>query len=206
MTDFVSLLRGNGRQISNVLDLGCGTCEEGQQILDAGMALTGVDQDSETIEKVRQKFPSGRFIAANAALWLSNRTEKYDAVLIRRPDVIFQNRNWKQVFAALPGVLHPDSIVLVTAPGCSEAEICQKWLAETAEKTELIHTGRKDEAYMATAEKIRKTEPVQTIQDSLIRDLSWEDENRRMVCDLLTGKCTVIDETEEERKEADAAE
>ena len=51
----------------HLLDIGCSTCTEGQQLLDRGITLTGIDQDGATLDEVRARLPGATFLTMNAA-------------------------------------------------------------------------------------------------------------------------------------------
>jgi SAM-dependent methyltransferase len=192
----LELLKKDGRYPEKILDIGCGPCLEGERILDKGISLTGIDQDEETIERVRERLPRGVFIAADAARWLEQadgEKDKYDAVLLRRPDLIFRSENWYQVFRRLPKVIREGGRAVVTTPGESEARLCGKWLSETADAVERSETGIDEEGFVVTAEDFVKNtgEEIDDARASLIRSLSWEDDRPGLVCDVRTGKCTV---------------
>jgi trans-aconitate methyltransferase len=192
MLDFIKLFRRDGNLPQTLLDIGCGSCPEGEQFLENGISLTGIDQDGETIETVRQRLRQGRFVTADAACWLQKQEGKYAAILIRRPDVIFRSENWHTVFRLLPKVLRKNGRVVVTTPGESEARLCEKWLRETAGTVNRITAGAAEEGFIMTAEDFKPTITQETPQGSLIQRLSWEDDQPYLVCDLRTGQCTVV--------------
>lgn len=200
MLDFAELFKRNGRFPETLLDIGCGLCLEGEEILERGISLTGIDQDGETMQSVQKRLPKGEFFTADAALWLGRQNCKFEAVLLRRPDLIFRTQNWHQVFQQLPAVLDRNGRAIVTTPGESEARLCEKWLRETADVVERSATGIAEEEYIMTAEHFRQEEKDKRRQNSLIQRLSWEDEQPCMVCDLRTGRCTAaadMEKTEE---------
>lgn len=192
MLDFAELFSRDGRYPERLLDIGCGPCMEGDQILAKGIFLTGVDQDGETIQSVRKRLPQGEFITADAAFWLLKQNRKYDAVLLRRPDVIFRSANWHQVFRLLPAVLSVNSRVVVTTPGESEAGLCEKWLSETAAVVKRVVTNMEEEKFIVTAENFQNAGETENNLNNLIQSLSWEDDQPHMVCDLRTGQCSVV--------------
>lgn len=185
-----------GKYPESLLDIGCGPCFEGEDLISRGIALTGIDQDEETVGRVQERLPEGRFITADAAVWLRETDSRYDAVLVRRPDLIFRSQNWHAVFQRIPLVLDPDGMVIVTTPGQSEAGMCEKWLRETADKVSVSKIGHAEEAFLVKAEEIRKTDEKGNDMNSLIQSLSWEDDQPHMVCDLRTGLCTVVTDKE----------
>lgn len=194
MLNFVELFHEKGGYPENLLDIGCGPCPEGEQLLAHGISLTGVDQDGETIRRVQRQLPEGNFVTADAAVWLAGNNRRYDAILIRRPDLIFRSENWHSVFRKIPSALKPGGRVIVTTPGQSEAGMCVKWLEETADKVRLSETGLSEEAFLVRAEDFREADNRDNDRNRLIENLSWEDDQPHMVCDLRTGQCTVITE------------
>lgn len=200
MLDPAEKFLNDGKYPESLLDIGCGPCPEGEQLLARGISLTGVDQDGETIREVRRRLPEGKFVTADAALWLEKAGRAYDAILIRRPDLIFRSENWHTVFRRLPLVLKRGGRVIVTTPGQSEAGMCAGWLREIADEVSISEIDGPEEMFMVTAEDIReKEEEIEEKNsiDSLIQSLSWEDDSPHMVCDLRTGKCTVATDEEE---------
>ena len=201
MPDFAEEFRREGTYPERVLDIGCGPCPEGEQFLAHGIHLTGVDQDGETIRNVQRRLPKGEFVTADAAIWLEATARRYDAILIRRPDLIFRSRNWHAVFQKIPSVLKPGGSVIVTTPGRSEAGMCAKWLRELADQVHLSETGFSEEAFLVRAEDFKETDKKKNDRTRLIQDLSWEEDQPAMVCDLRTGQCTAITDKEETENE-----
>lgn len=183
-----------------LLDIGCGACIEGESIIAGGIALTGIDQDGETIREVRERLPEGNFITADAAHWLAETDQCFDAVLVRRPDLMFRPENWHAVFQRLSGVLKEGGKVIVTTPGRSEAGIASKWLRESADTVRLTEINEEEEGFLVSAENIKAVKENENDRSRLIQDLSWDDAPR-MICDLRTGRCTVIKEKEERENE-----
>lgn len=203
MTEVLKLLRltPDGREGADyrprVLDLGCGPCEEGDALLAAGARLTCVDQDGETNALVRERIPEAEVVTADAAQWLAAGRGPYDAVLVRRPDLFHRVRNWQQVFDLIPAVLAPGGRVVVTTPGRGEARLVERWLSGYSGTVTEIETGTAEEGYAIVAENVRKVEaPDGSLRDneraSLVQSLMWEDDEPAMVCDVRTGKCTMV--------------
>ncbi|MGI6052867.1 MAG: class I SAM-dependent methyltransferase [Bilifractor sp.] len=200
-----------GKYPENVLDIGCGDCPEGEQFLSRGIRFTGVDQDEETIRKVQERLPEGAFIAADAVTWMGRTDSRFDAILIRRPNLIFQSANWHRIFSRIPFILKDHGIVIVTTPGRSESAMCAKWLREAGGKVEVKETNIPEEGFLMKAddfhvneEKEKNRENANNIENNiednndnnnendrsqLIQALSWDDQPH-MVCDLRTGRCT----------------
>ena len=198
MLDFAALFQKKEKYPHSLLDIGCGPCLEGEQLLARGITLTGIDQDGETIGKVQERLPEGKFITADAAFWLDKTQNRYDAILVRRPDLIFRSENWKRVFELLPSVLKPGGSVIVTTPGQSEAAMCAKWLRNAAEDVRMILIGISEESFMVKADHFKKVEKQDNSKNKLIQELSWEDDQPALVCDLRTGRCTVVTNKEDE--------
>lgn len=184
-----------------VLDLGCGPCEEGEPLLAAGVELTCVDQDGETIARARRRIPEAELVAADAAAWLAAGQGPFDAVLMRRPDLFCRARNWRQVFDLLPEALAPDGRVVVTTPGRGEASLARRWLEELAGRVKVLETDEEEEGFEIVAEDVRRaeapdgttgTDPRDEKHASLVRSLAWEGDEPAMVCDVRTGQCTAV--------------
>ena len=206
MTDVLALLHGGvdpdeGADPPRVLDLGCGPCEEGEALLAADVRLTCVDQDGETMALVRARIPGAEVVTADAAQWLAAGHGPYDAVLVRRPDLFHRVRNWRQVFDLVPAALAPGGRVVVTTPGRGEARLVERWLAGYAGTVTVTRTNETEEGYAIMADDVRRVElpanatgadPRDDDRASLVRSLAWEGDEPAMVCDVRTGKCTVV--------------
>lgn len=203
LTDFVSIIGKPTKKPADLLDIGCGLCDEGEDLIRSGWTLTGIDQDGETIRQVRGRMPDGRFIAADAAHWLARCEERYDVILIRRPDLAHRPENWHRIFQLLGRLLKPGGVVFVTTPGEQEMRMCRRWLKEADGGTETVHLGWREEEYLVRAEGLNETRSESEPMDHLISELSWEDDRPHMVCDLRTGRCTTAEERhlEEEGKQ-----
>jgi SAM-dependent methyltransferase len=187
----------------SVLDIGCGRCEEAEELLDHSVHLTGIDLDGETIQKLQKRFPKAWFITADAAQWLTMNDEKFDYVLIRRPDAAHRPQSWKRVFQGLAGSLKKVGRVIVTTPGRKEMEMCRRWLAECGGETEVAMIDLPEEEYLLKAEKLMKGSRQ---VNSLLHELTWQEDEAPLVCDLRTGRCTTgesipVDEEKKEDKE-----
>ena len=199
--NFAGAFRRGKKYPETLLDIGCGLCREGEELLARGIALTGIDQDGETIRSVQKRLPAGHFIAADAAAWLAGTDRRYDAVLIRRPDLIFRSANWHAVFQRIPYVLKEGGRVIVTTPGRSEAGLAAKWLRESADPVDLMETGEPEEGFWVRAENWKAEPQKKNERSSLIQDLAWEDDAPQRICDLRTGLCTGITDQEETENE-----
>lgn len=197
MLNFAEAFRRKDRYPQTLLDIGCGMCFEGEILLSRGIALTGIDQDGETIRQVRKRLSAGNFITADAAQWMAGAGHRYDAILIRRPDLIFRSENWHAVFQRIPYVLEEGGRVIVTTPGRSESELAAKWLRESAETVRLKEIDEVEEAFLISAENVKAIKQIDDERNLLIQKLAWEDDAPQMMCDLRTGLCTVITDKEE---------
>lgn len=200
LTDFASIIGQTGKQPADLLDLGCGLCEEGEDLIRSGWVLTGVDQDGETIGQVRSRLPDGRFITADAAHWMVRCGSRYDVILIRRPDVAHRPENWHRIFQALGGLLKPDGVVFVTTPGAQEMSRCRRWLREAGGRTKIVHLKQREEEYLVKAQELNEIHGSDEPMDRLISELSWEDDQPHMVCDLRTGRCTTVEKCASEEQ------
>ena len=167
----------------SVLDIGCGLCTEAEELVQSGIELTGIDQDGETIEKNRQRMPNVNWIVGDAAHWHTDQV--YDAVLIRRPDILMRPQSWQAVFRRLPE--WTQGPVIVTTFGKSEAKTAEQALNKIAGKVTCRQTNDPEDSYVIQAEDIQK--PQKT--NDLVQSLSWDDQPG-MVCDVRTGKCTPL--------------
>ncbi len=115
-----------------VLDIGCGVAEEVGELLASGRVrdFLGVDLDEGAIAEARARWPGARFVCADAARLSPGRIRRFDAILLRRPDLLAQPGRWRQVFAWLPGWLSPGGRVILTLIGEEEARLARRWLEE----------------------------------------------------------------------------
>ena len=138
-----------------MLDIGCGTAEEtgGQLASGTVTEFVGVDLDETAIIEARARWPGAKFICADAARLGPEYTLRFDAVLLRRPDLLAQPGRWRQVFKRLPTLLQAEGRVLLTLFGMAEASVAHGWL--TAEGLRVLHTGwlpQPDEPHLMVAE------------------------------------------------------
>jgi SAM-dependent methyltransferase len=176
---------------SRVLDIGCGPCTEAEALLARGVELTGIDQDEETMERVRERVPQATFITGDAQQWLQGSSGGYDVVLMRRPDVIFRNESWRRIFGLVPRAAGPQGLVVVTTPGRSEAAIAERWLREVADDVSTTQLEDDEERFAVVARSVHE-KGTDMGTNSLIQQLAWYDDAPVMVCDVRTGQCTVV--------------
>jgi SAM-dependent methyltransferase len=179
-----------------VLDLGCSTCEEGEALLDAGAKLTCVDQDAVTLAETAKRLPDATCIANDAARFAPIDGERFDVVLVRRPDVAIQTEGWRAAFRKIPTWTSQSGRVIVTTPGAMEARIVRTWLQETdARRIKEAVMDWKDEGHVLIAEGIdpRDEKPQAPSPAGL---LAWESSEVPLVCDVRTGKCTPVGKPE----------
>jgi SAM-dependent methyltransferase len=184
------------RRPLSVLDLGCSTCEEGEALLASGVRLTLVDRDAVTLAKTAERLAQATCVAADAARVEFPDSERFDVILMRRPDVAVQQAGWHAAFRRLPEWLAQGGRVVVTTPGTFEARIVRAWLEELgAKRIEEHMIDRKDERCVIVAHGVR-TEEKCSQQKSLAEALEWDPGSPRMVCDVRTGICTFVGESE----------
>jgi len=185
-----------------LLDIGCGECLEGRALVEAGVRLTGIDQDEVAIREARRCLPEATFASGDAtdppvAWW-----GRFDAVLIRRPDLFAQPGRWQQVFAALPAYLTKSGTVIVTTVSAAEADLAERWLREskilitTAEEAPIM-----DEARILVGYGVRETPPAGPKPAQAaprISIIKWDADDAALgpICDMETGLCTDPDEEE----------
>lgn len=164
---------------------------------EAGIHLTGVDQDEESIKLARARIPKARFSAANAEAWQPNDGEQFDVVLMRRPDLVLGSEGWKRTFQRLPHLVVQGATVLTTTPGRLEANLARRMLQEIGiEEPTMDELDFPDEKYLVTARINNHSEQAHvagghnSAAHSLARALAWSDEPA-WVCDARTGVCTL---------------
>lgn len=179
-----------------LLDIGCSDCTEGESLIRSGVILTGIDQDEETIQAVRVRLPEGRFLAMNAADYQTE--ERFDVILLRRPDLILGFRSWKKVFSRLSDWLAAGGLILVTTPGDSEAKIALQLFSEVGTSgIELVSTEWEDEQYLLRAEAPDSlASAVEIKRNPLVDELMWTDDQPAWVCDSKTGMCSLVSPAE----------
>lgn len=186
--DFVSLLP-SVRPL-RLLDIGCGTCTEGEQLVESGIDLTGIDQDGVTLAAVRARLPQGTFLTMNAADF--DAKESFDVILLRRPDLVLGARTWQRIFGRLAQWLTPTGLVVVTTPGQVEAKLAQRWLHESgAQKVVMTMTDHEDERYLLQVSELAEAQADEGQPTTMISNLRWsEDDEPVLACDLKTGTCS----------------
>jgi trans-aconitate methyltransferase len=175
-----------------VLDLGCSTCEEGEALLEAGARLTCVDQDGVTLEQTARRLPAATCVTSDAARFAPEANERFDVVLLRRPDVAIQGERWHAAFGKLPSWIAQGGHVVVTTPGDWEAHIVRTWLEElgTRDIKEVLMDWQ-DERHVLIAEGIEPRDGQPKAQTPA-EMLAWESDDIPMVCDVRTGRCTPV--------------
>ncbi|MGI6590933.1 MAG: hypothetical protein ACOX1O_04890 [Eggerthellaceae bacterium] len=172
--------------------MGCSTCKEGEALLDAGVHLTCVDQDSVTLAQTAKRLPAATCIASDAARFVPPSGKRFDVVLFRRPDVAIQSESWHAAFAKIPSWIAEGGHVLVTTPGAWEARIVRTWLQEAgAQHIKEVRMDWQDEQHALIAEGIEPRSEQQQGQ-TLAELLAWESSDVPMVCDVRTGQCTPV--------------
>lgn len=179
---------------ARILDIGCSTCPEGEDLLKAGFFLTLLDQDGETMDRVRSRLPGAAVLTGDAAHLLTEGFGTFDAILLRRPDVLHRPLDWEEIFQRLPEVLKTGGTVYITTAGESEAGTIQRWLDRLGAATTRQETGVQEEVCLMVAHNLQKIEKTneEAQRDALIAALSFEDNTPHMVCDLRTGRCTMV--------------
>jgi SAM-dependent methyltransferase len=115
-----------------LLEIGCGTAEDAGAWVAWGVGeYVGVDLDETAVLQARARWPDLTFLCEDAARLLPEAVGQFDAVLIRRPDLLVRPTNWRRVFAALRGLLRPRGRVLLAGLGKGEAALARRWLAES---------------------------------------------------------------------------
>jgi hypothetical protein len=200
-----------------VLDLGCSTCDEGYALVGAGVDLVGVDRDAVTLAETAQRFasfmdakrdaldpsneheelPKATFVACDAADFKLTDSQRFDLILLRRPDVAIQQEGWRAAFRKMPEWVAPKGQIIVTTPGAFEAKIAREWLQDLdLERIEERMISRKDEHYAVIARGVSAKDG-KSNQKTLAEALAWEPDVVPMVCDLRTGKCSSVEPTNE---------
>lgn len=180
-----------------VLSVGCGTCEEGEALVQAlggpqALQLVGVDLDETAIEEARRRLPIGTFLCADAARLPTRWRGSFDLVLVRRPDLLAQPQRWREVLAALPGLLGPGGQLILTFAGHAEARVARHWLLDVGLKVlreRALETPEEPWLLVARMSPPEKTQPA----DREAAVLVWEDGGGPL-CDWETGLCAISEE------------
>jgi len=96
-----------------VLDVGCGTGFFTSYYLERGASVTGLDITSASIENLREKFPSARFILSDVSE--AKLEEQYD--LVNAFDVLYhitEDARWETALRNLAAAVAPGGALLVT--------------------------------------------------------------------------------------------
>jgi SAM-dependent methyltransferase len=104
-----------------VLNVGCGAYPSAQSLREAlpGWTLFGVDIDGDALRRAR--FPDLHLIQADARC-LPVRGP-FGLVIIRHPDLYRSYTAWAQVIPALPALLAPGGVLLITLYAPEEVEL-----------------------------------------------------------------------------------
>lgn len=165
----------------HLLEIGCGTANETGLLLDSGRVaeFVGVDLDETAIVRARARWPQATFLCADAANLPAEYWGRFDAILIRRPDLFVQPERWRHVFATLPRLLRPEARVIVTLIGAAETSVAREWLETNGLR--VIHD----------AEQPGSGEPRLIVAEISLPALIRLDDDAAdgMYCDALTGEC-----------------
>ena len=176
-------------QALHVLEVGCATADEAGALLELGAVTeyVGVDLDESAIKRARDRWPQATFLCADAARLPARYHGALDVILIRRPDLLAQPKRWREVFAALPTLLHAQGRILVRLIGEGETQLARAWWAD--EGCEAVHVGAldlPDKQRLLVAEIANASVPIKPPL-KLIQFDAGADEGA--YCDPLTGKC-----------------
>lgn len=175
----------------HLLDIGCSDCPECETLLNAGITLTGVDQDETAIREASQRRGGGRFLTADAAALPKIQPDGFDAVLIRRPDLFAQPTRWRQIFLRLPDHLQMGASVTVTTIGKKEAATAAQWLEDSGfAVTRSVSAGPEGEREIITAHLLKAVRPAAKSEavPNRARVIQWDDDPG-LACDTTTGVC-----------------
>jgi trans-aconitate methyltransferase len=108
-----------------VLNVGCGTFPSARTLHGArpGWALVGVDVDENALRRARHTWPDLRLLCADAIHLSGLLRARFGLILVRHPDVIRHRATWSRIIAALPNLLAPGGVLLVTVYAPEEVEV-----------------------------------------------------------------------------------
>ncbi len=108
-----ALVAAQGRRLSNILDLGCGTGLSGVHLKPLGSRLTGVDLSPRMLEKARERGLYDRLIEADIEDFLADAQdaygrERYD--LVAAADLLIYFGDLAPFFARLAARIEPQGL------------------------------------------------------------------------------------------------
>ena len=98
----------------HVLEIGCGEGRGVDLLIRRAESFTAIDKIQEVVDKLQQKFPSGKFIAGNIPPLSALKNESYDRIFSFQ--VIEHIKNDKLFLQEIHRVLKPGGMALLTTP------------------------------------------------------------------------------------------
>lgn len=173
-----------------ILSVGCGLCREGEYLLEKGAELTGIDLDEVSLAKARHRMPQAVFHCRDASQFEVPENQRFDVVLIRRPDIALHPQRWKQILIRSQNWLKGYGRVILTTPEKMEAQMIETWLqdmnhGEVIRMNENLEQER-EVLVVNAAEVLNTPKPSPVLPLGVI---SWDD-GEGLMCDLETGQCS----------------
>lgn len=119
----------------DVLEIGCGEGRGIDQLMSKSVSFTAIDKIDEVVEKLKQKYPEGKFIAGNLPPLKNLIDSSYDRVFSFQviehieDDLFYLQEIWR--------VLRPGGIALITTPNRSMSLSRNPWHIREYLPTEL---------------------------------------------------------------------
>lgn len=152
--------------------------------------------DEVTLIEIREQYPDAQFRCADASLFSLNGEPQFDAILVRRPDLLIQPARWNLVFNRMQNWLAPKGMILITTPEQTEASMAIQWLSEAGYSPVQAETLTNDEEHFLVSARQLPT-PVEPFVNPLQLPSNvrvWEDNGDQdaLICDIRTGQCTPV--------------
>lgn len=106
-----------------VLNVGCGAYSSAATLRAAlpGWVLWGLDLDGQALRRAHVRAPDLRLIQADARHLPDLLAIRFGLVLVRHPDLAHPRAAWSLVLPALPRLLEPGGLLLITVFAAEEA-------------------------------------------------------------------------------------
>lgn len=185
--DWLTAALPTGRSLISV---GCSTADEADALTAAGWDVLGIDNDGPTIAAARDAHPHATFLTRDAAYFTPD--APVDVVLVRRPNLVEQSAQWREILSSAARWLTPTGTLVLTTPAHPEAAVARRMLIAAGFEPSSSETGVPDEAVLVRAHApvripTRPALPRPALANVVVLDL---DDEPAPFCDPTTGICS----------------